>query len=256
MGGSWGDQITNEPTRASSGTIPSNGLNYDLSNGVRSGRSSYIDFTLNKDMEARSNGFLYRSSNKREDLLEYVDDTQLDGIGEFTVLNEAGIRYVNALPLRNKDENNLSYGMRGVTSFDEADYIAFGKNDEVKLGSTQLMKYASSYLLTEINTPDYIDRTYDGPTLDDFGGYTRFSYSKEYGEGAGWYKWRAPYQGLRYQRNELSDKRYDLGSVRVGEKEIYYLSAIETKSLIAIFAPAIRINYKSLIESIYTLGKR
>ena len=239
LGGSWGDPITDAKTTATTDEKPVIGFDFDINNGQRSGRSSYIDYTLNKDMLASSNGRLYQANNKRSDLQEFIDESESgeDKIGEFAVTNESGNKYVYGLPVRNRNEGYLSYGMRGLSSsnFDQGNYIAYSKNDEVKLGSTQKGNYAGTYLLTEITNSDYIDRTNNGPTLDDFGGYTKFNYTRIYGGDEKWYKWRTPYQGLKYQRNELSDQRDDLGSVSYGEKEVFYLESIETKTHIAVF---------------------
>ncbi|MEM7035981.1 MAG: hypothetical protein AAF570_03305, partial [Bacteroidota bacterium] len=103
--------------------------------------------------------------------------------------------------------------------------------------------YAASFLLTEITGANFIDRDLDGPDRDDFGGYVRFSYQQKYGShdknscagAADWFRWRVPYTGLQYDRNELSDPQDDSGSMWSGLREVYYLERVETKSHAALF---------------------
>jgi hypothetical protein len=106
-------------------------------------------------------------------------------------------------------------------------------------GEERDVSYAGSFLLTETHTPDYIDRTFDGPTADDFGGYTRFNYKQQHGGSGNWYKWRNPYTGLLYQANSLSDPLDDLGTVSSGEKETAILHSVQTKTHTAIFVAGI-----------------
>ncbi|NJO03104.1 MAG: hypothetical protein HC880_16760 [Bacteroidia bacterium] len=98
--------------------------------------------------------------------------------------------------------------------------------------------YANNYLLTQILSYDYVDLGEPGPDSRDFGGWTQFHYFKKYGDvndesGAIWYRWRNPYTGLLYNKNQISDTKDDVGAVLTGEKEVYYLKAVETKHIIA-----------------------
>ncbi|MEO1053055.1 MAG: hypothetical protein AAFX87_20645 [Bacteroidota bacterium] len=236
-GGSWGDHIVDAPERARPGNTPEiGGFNYDISAGERSGRSSYIGYNTNADMKRKTGDVYYKAYSKTHSLIEDVNRPD-NAIGEFAVTNESGNQYVYALPVKNRNEKSFSYGVGGAQPGDiEENYIIKHKNDEVLQGTETNGEYASSYLLTQITTPDYVDLHQDGPTPDDFGGYTKFNYDKQYGEGeTSWYKWRNPYYGLMYQRGSLSDKKDDIGAVSHGEKEVYYLSSIETKTHIAVF---------------------
>jgi len=249
LGGSWGDNYDETPFQA----IPSSGafsltestsFKYESNNGKRSKRSSYIGFNYNKD--ALSTGFNagYKAYSKRQDLNSLATknaDGFEDYIGEFAIFNESGLRYVYGLPVYSRNEATLSYGIKGGTIennsavyFNSTEISQYFSDPEIKVGETKEDPYAASYLLTEITTPDYIDRSLDGPTVDDYGGYTRFNYDKAYGDGT-WYKWRQPYNGLNYQKNSLSDKKDDLGTLNSGEKQVYYLQAVETKSHVAVF---------------------
>ncbi len=228
-------------------------------------RSNYIAYHTNREMMQRSdtrvgeawevNGVYYNSYNKNIASRDFVDRSeQPDGIGEIAVFNEHGNRYVYGLPVYSRKEKNLQFGLDGASADDrENNHIAYTVTtpsaSELVVGEERNMPYASMFLLTEITTPDYVDLTNNGPTPDDFGGYTKFNYrraagsnskidgeSEGWGENANeWYKWRFPFSGLIYNRNSLSDPEDDRGSLTSGEKELYYLESIETKTHIARF---------------------
>lgn len=115
--------------------------------------------------------------------------------------------------------------------------------------------YVSSYLLTNIYSNDYLDLNNDGPSNDDIGTYTEFNYYQSAGEKrkknnidikwqkdyensntfTNWYKFRAPYNGFSYSKGSYSDLRDDMISYNSGEKELFYLNTVATKTHIAIF---------------------
>lgn len=214
-----------------------------LTEEQRSGRSSYIGFNINKSILNSANGLnTHRAYNKRADIEALTNRSSAgDAIGEFAITNENGNRYLYGLPLYNKNEASLSYGVQGVSAANiQNNYLAYSDKEETKVGQEVKGKpFANTFLLSEITTPDYIDRTLNGPTSDDLGGYTVFGYEKLYGFGStngdNWYRWRVPYNGLLYQRNSLSDNLDDMASVTEGEKEIAYLKYIKTKTHVAFF---------------------
>lgn len=238
LGGQWGINHDDKPVQATvSGrnfSLPSEQL-FEANNGERTGRSSYIGFHTNKEMTDRS----YTAYNKNSSVNSMAQRSVAaheNLIGEMAVFNEAGSRYVYGLPVYNRNEKSRSYGVsNAATSNIFKNYFIYDTNDgKTEVGEDQLDPYASTYLLTEITTPDFADRQNDGPTQDDFGGYTRFNYKKQ-SSGDGWYKWRAPFRGLIYSKNSHSDPQDDLGTYSEGEKEIYYLESIETKTHVAFF---------------------
>lgn len=226
-----------------------------MNGGKRSGRASYIGYATNREMTEQPKYLCYgadgpsyfRSYNKLDSTRKFVDRTDpkiQDGIGEFSVTRSDGMRYTYGLPVYSRNERDLYFEIGGARVPDG--YLAFKSRTAADggyvVGEERDEPYASMYLLTEIVTPDYVDRTNDGPTEDDLGGYTLFHYKRTAGSdrksgamSTDWYKWRTPYRGMLYQRNSLSDYRDDQGFVSYGEKEIYYLEAIETRTHIAKF---------------------
>ncbi|PCH91430.1 MAG: hypothetical protein COB85_09050, partial [Bacteroidetes bacterium] len=233
--------------------IPSNIYKYaNNSDEKRNGRASYIAYHTMEEIGKASSYhpdnipyYPYSRDNAVRQYLDPSSNTDLnDEIAELAVMNQNGLRYVYGLPVYSRNEGNLQYGLYGNSPTVLNNYLAHMDTDidlDIKLGEERDQPYATTFLLTEINSPDYIDLTMDGPTRDDFGGYVRFVYEMTHGSTANkadtsdWYRWRIPYNGLLYQRNELSDPTDDLGTVNYGEKEVYYLDTIETKTHFAIF---------------------
>lgn len=242
--------------RASNGALSFNNVFASANDGYRSGRNTYIGYNTNKEMEESSGGIFYKAYNKNGTSRNFVDRSDpalLDKIGEITVVSAGGQRYVYGLPVHVRNEKRLLFGLSGM-SLDAAqaqkivaNYLAFSNKttdtSPIVVGEEKKNPYAISFLLTEITSPDYVDRTGDGPTPDDYGGYTKFNYRRAAGSynksntdsSRYWYKTRYPYNGLSFAPNELSDPEDDMGSMSVSERELYYLESIETKTHIAYF---------------------
>ena len=233
--------------------LPS-GFSTEIHTGDRVGRGSYIGYTLNSDMLV--NGPLESSVGNRP-LHSYTHDVDLlgastfvdrssvpDGIGEISIMNSGGVQQIYALPVYSRNEHELGYVLQGVNPSHVPDnYLIHQTNSKEEsryvVGREMKGAYASQYLLTELRQPDYVDRTLNGPSEDDFGGWTKFHYVQYIGTAdkadGTWYKWRMPYTGLLYDRGELSSKMDDRATVAYGEKEIYYLDTIETRTHYAVF---------------------
>ncbi len=218
----------------------------------RPGRSSYIGYNTNEKIAQSYNGErTYAYTNNSQDQFSSRSNTSTEkNIGEFSVVNETGQRYTYGLPVYSKKEFNIQYDSKGASiadNFIATQYVnpTSDASKKVKLGEEKKYAYPNTYLLTEITTPDYVDRTLNGLTDDDLGGYTRFIYNQWIGSSEkngsdNWYHWRSPYKGFYYNRNSLSDSRDDRMSYSSGDKEIYYLKNIVTKTHVAIFTTSAR----------------
>jgi YD repeat-containing protein len=208
-------------------------------------RASYIKEWALKDFDAEDAIRNNLPSNIPEDALV-----------KFSVTNESGITYTYGQPVFIRNESNLTIDIDKTQNLVKDNFLAFKelplikheskyviKGDELLsdnlktvIGEVKSDEYAVIYLLTSITGGDYIDVDQDGITSEnDFGSWTRFNYSREYGGDGDWYRFRTPYAGFFYEKGMLSDKKDDAGAVYTGEKEIYYLESIETKSHIAWF---------------------
>ncbi|WP_298892422.1 Ig-like domain-containing protein [uncultured Psychroserpens sp.] len=94
--------------------------------------------------------------------------------------------------------------------------------------------YTHTYLLSSVLSSDYEDLTHDGPTDDDLGAYTKFTYTEPLQ-----HNWRVPFtrstRSASYSKGLYADNRDDKASYVYGEKELKYVKEIETKTHIAIF---------------------
>lgn len=171
----------------------------------------------------------------------------------FKVLNDQGSYYVYGLPAYNLKEVNNIFSVpvdpnhnedTEITSIiSQGGVIDYKQNGTHKYNSrTTTSPYAHSYLLTSVLGADYVDRTNDGPSNDDLGYWVKFDYAKESDS----YWWRAPYSSAhaQFHRGAGYHKDDDKGSYSYGEKELWYLARIETKSHIAIFITSPRHDYE------------
>jgi hypothetical protein len=164
-------------------------------------------------------------------------------IGEFTEVNPDGNRYVYGIPVYTTSKS-VVFAKEGLDEIPD-DYIheydpTTEKENTVDneepltdqyFSSTSMPGYTTSHLLTQIYSPDYVDVTGDGPTEDDLGYYVKFNYVKTNSS----YQWRAPYWGAIVNPGFLSNQRDDKLSYEYGQKDIYYLHSIETKTHVACF---------------------
>jgi hypothetical protein len=141
-------------------------------------------------------------------------------IGGFMITNESGVTYHYALPVYAYDELT-----RTENTYDTRNY-----NQQ-----TRPNPYATSWLLTAVTGPDYVDTNNNG--LSDQGDWG-YWVSCEYGKWTGDYKWRNP--GVGFKKD--MDARFKYYST--GKKEIYYLDAIVTPSHTALFEKELRADGK------------
>lgn len=182
-------------------------------------------------------------------------------LSEMTVTQDNGSRYVYGIPLYNRQQtdaifnvekdpaNNVlrnDYGSLGITK----GLTTYGASDDdiYNSGNSQgidhfvekrtLPDYSHGFLLTSVLSADYVDRSGNGPTKDDYGDYTKFNYTRVAGEESA-YKWRIPMSGDARQANFvqgfLGDVKDNKGTYIYGKKDLWYLQSIETKNYLAFF---------------------
>lgn len=243
-------------------------------------RSSYINYKLNSDIyncllaigyDPNSNlprqypsGYThddYISQNIEErssDILGFTETARLpqsglsDRIGEFSTYNQNGQRHVFGLPIYTRNEKRLQikdlHDANAANDIENVLRYSTGAKTETSeiltnkevVGELRAVPYASSYLLTQITGPNYVDVGNNGPDKLDFGAWVKFNYSKSYGFNIGtddgnWFKYRIPYSGFYSQKGSISDKEDDMLSVTEGEREVYNVKTIETKTHQAFF---------------------
>ena len=158
-------------------------------------------------------------------------------LSELTVLRPNGARYVFGIPAYNLKQRDVSFNVSGVSNC-ATGLVAYTSNSDNSVNNqkgldryfsaTELPPFAHSYLLTGVLSPDYVDRTGNGITDDDFGNYTKLCYQKSDET----YHWRVPFKKDTANFNEglKADTEDDKASYTYGERENWYLHAIETKT--------------------------
>lgn len=216
-------------------------------------RSTFVSMRTNEDFQQLSSQYSvpYKVNQKKLKVISsnnVVDDYSRPvdkGIGEVSTFNKNGTRFTYGLPIHTKNERQLTYHIDGISANSFVDgseglVINAGngtnldKNSDSKIGHYMPSQYVTQMLLTQITSSDYIDRTFDGPTTDDFGSYTSIQYKQAHNSSS-WYTYRSPFEGLNYSVGSLSDKRDNMGSFSSGDKELYYINSIASKTHVAVF---------------------
>lgn len=232
-------------------TIPSTGLSTNRT--TAKGHSTHMEYLTVREIIDNYLGDPKANFERNARILDYIVANTGGGlvstpspidetVAQIKIWNPDGMQYVYGLPSMTQNESNLTYGIANGANI-ENNYLAYypeintvPEKNKTVIGEEMTDMYASMYLLTQIATYDYVDVTNNGPTDDDFGGYTRFDYRKWRDDnGNSWYNYREPYTGLFYSPGRLADTRDDIGSANTGERQNYYLNAIETKTHIALF---------------------
>lgn len=148
-----------------------------------------------------------------------------------------GTRYVFGIPAYNNMQSEVS--MNVFYDPTDSDYNTDKESgltnksmdpNNKYLDKTITPPFAHGYLLTEVLSADYVDVTGDGPTDDDLGTYTKINYTKIDKN-----KWRTPYERKNLSTGLNNDKYDDKANYVYGEKEIWYVHSIETKTHVAEF---------------------
>lgn len=171
-------------------------------------------------------------------------------LSEITVTDGGGKRMVYGMPVYNITQSDYSFAI-GIRNTDY--HLLHGTNniDSLLINNPNTSSasinhdkgidhyyhrqttpaYASSFLLTAVLSPDYVDKTGNGISDDDLGTAIKFNYSKLSSP----FKWRAPFRGGTLNKALLADKDDDKASIVYGEKEVCYLQSIESKTKVAYF---------------------
>lgn len=162
-------------------------------------------------------------------------------ISEVTVTANDGKRMIYGIPVYNTFQAEASFSVdedlgkrtRGIVGYNKQidNSVNNTKGRENYFSRQTTPPYATSYLLTGIISPDYVDKKGDGITDDDLGTAVKFNYSKLPYE----YRWRTPYDSANYNEGYLSDSRDDKANYVYGRKEVWFLHSIESKTMLAHF---------------------
>lgn len=202
---------------------------YNINNGLLAG-SKHIRYFTNSQINgsnsyAKTSGFIdtraagFTRMGNTNALINNKGGSQ---IGGFMITNVSGVTYHYALPAYSYNEHTRHQS-----------------NDGTKFTSqTKNEPYAYTWYLTAITGPDFIDRNNNGLTDEqDWGYWITF----DYGKWTDNYNWRNPSEGFH---NDIENGYKSFSS---GQKEIYYLDAIRTRSHTAIFVKEVRADGKGSV---------
>lgn len=226
-----------------------------------------VDFTLrNWNTKFKSYGLFDAgsdnyTSNGSTDIDRTDDYREEHHISMISVTDGSGMQYKYGIPVYSVKEDQVSFSIsenayadysdveteglvgynRGNPSYDNSVDNRRGRRH--LYNKTTTPAYASSHLLTEILSPDYVDKTNDGPTPDDIGNYVKFNYTNVFGP-ANPYKWRLPYKNdvtgslfsqAYFNEGIKGDPYDDKAYYLYGEKEVWYPQSIVTKNYVVEF---------------------
>lgn len=166
-------------------------------------------------------------------------------ISEVSVLNNDGRRYVYGLPVYNLKQKEVTFAVNPANANNKTGLVKYSDQDNSTdnqqgidnyYKSEEIPAYAHSFLLTGILSADYVDASGNGISDDDLGDAVKFNYSKVAGINNP-FKWKTPYvkDSANYNQGLKTDRRDDKGNMVSGEKELWYLHSIESKSMVAFF---------------------
>ncbi|MBP1652794.1 MAG: hypothetical protein H6Q26_2951, partial [Bacteroidetes bacterium] len=174
-------------------------------------------------------------------------------ISEFTVMGDDGKRMIYGIPVYNKKQ--VEYTFATTNTPDPTTNLVtipstagFGHADSKKTDNyyhrEEQPAYATSWLLTQILSPDYVDLTGDGITEDDRGTAVKFNYTRT----ATNYSWRTPVapNKANFHRGLNADPDDNKASFVYGEKELWYITSIESKDEVAYFITSDREDAKAV----------
>ncbi len=176
--------------------------------------------TIRRDSAYRGANHLSEISLTKPDGMRYIFGTPVYSV------RQVESNFNVALNAVNKDKNEVAYGEGSDNSINNV------KGIDRLFESTITPAYATQFLITAVLNSDYRDLTGDGISDDDIGSYVKFSYYKDHD-----YRWRTPYGASQasYSRALRSDALDDKGTTVFGQKELWYIRSIESKTEIAFF---------------------
>lgn len=180
-------------------------------------------------------------------------------IGGYTALNNSGQRYVYGLPALNTLKKEVRFSLDPQQALDREGkkIVALPLDDQgaikykhkgtdKRFYEMQTPAYAHSYLLTSILGADYVDIDNNGPSENDLGYWVKFNYVKTSNN----YKWRAPFSGANFIEGYKTSTTDDQGAYMYGEKEIWHVATVETKTHVAEFILGDRFDAKGVASEL------
>ena len=185
----------------------------------------------------------------------YSDLRKMNHLSLIEVTSTNGNKYTYGVPVYNLKTDEVSFAATGLSeSTLYPGLVNYSPSNDNSIGNqrgwtnyydkTEVPAYAHSFLISQMTTPDYVDRTGNGGTPDDMGNYYVFNHSQIYGEN-NTYNWRFPVSSAgtseaMLSKGLLGSELDNMAHYSYGEKEIWYTQSIVSKNLVAEFVLADR----------------
>jgi len=215
----------------------------------------YVEYWTNDEIDYHFNAGGYNSGTSYEIPgflnFEIVGSTgnrnnasyDQNGIGAYRVTTPSGMVYHYSLPVYTLDEKVYTFDLND-------DYTYAGAWDNLEIGR-KADKYATSWLLTAITGPEYLDANENNYVDDGDKGYW---IALDYTQWSNDFSWRSPYYGYHSDLQTNRKKQIDLdhgkhkdyetygeqGNVSMGTKQLWYLDKIRTATQTAFFVKEVR----------------
>jgi hypothetical protein len=176
-------------------------------------------------------------------------------ISQINVTESNGKRYVYGIPVYNTLQQDFTFSVDNSYSpfsplpdtvsvtnsselYHQSPLLADNSSRDGYVQVTTTPPYAHSFLLSGILSPDYVDVTGNGITEDDMGDAVKFNYTRiKFGNDTV-HRWRTPLSGdnsANFNSGSRSEFKDDKAIISYGERESWYLSSVESKTMIALF---------------------
>ncbi|MBK8712543.1 MAG: hypothetical protein IPL97_11820 [Niastella sp.] len=211
---------------------------------------SIYSFTENMFKLGTCNDPLYKTAIRRYNPGDPNYYRKGHHLSEVDVLEGDGKRYIYGLPAYSVRQKDVTFNLKtgqGNLATQQATYEDEQNTAEIKdagrdwfFQSEEVPAYAHSFLLTAILSPDYVDKTNDGISDDDLGTSVKFNYTRINKRGTNSWepqRWRTPVDlnSAHFNEGLRTDNADDKGLYTYGEKELWYVHSIETKTMYVTF---------------------
>lgn len=232
--------ITTEGQNSPSAYLSARPLINVLSRAKRTNDIEYFTYEQAKKYGYSRNLQFFNTNNQPVNKFPTNPDHPLHHLSEISVLQADGMRYVYGLTSYNKKQVDNVFTSKNTGDFNTNTVdIKPGSIEGIDIKGThdeymernEMPEYANGWMLTHIFSADYVDLTNNGPTEDDYGFWVKFNYTKVHDD----YKWRTPYNKASFIEGYKNDAHDDKASYTYGEKEIFIIHSIESKTHLAKF---------------------
>ena len=165
-------------------------------------------------------------------------------ISEVNVSKHDGTKLVYGVPVYNNEQTDVTFSV-GAAAGDANNMVGYTNKENSKgnesgvdyyFSKETVPAYATSYLLSGICSPDYVDLTGNGISDDDLGTAVKFNYTMVNDK----FNWRTPNMRnntnyANFNKGKESQSDDNKASISYGNKELWYGHSIESKNMIAIF---------------------